>query len=578
MDNFYIETQNLIIRTATPNDAAALARGRNTPFVQRHNLYGQSAESDVMRELQQYFTIALQLRATGEVIGCIYVKDDLMRYHVNCRELSGWLTEEHANGGLMTEALNGVIPALFKLGIQRLSTWVFAENVPSLKLMQKVGFVPEGVLREGCRRPNGQTSNVCLFSMDVRDYYGRIKDLADHNPQRNSRYSEATGLLQGKLLKDTLQLILQLGLPYGQKLKAAGISPDDINGIEDIVKLPFSDKNDLVYNCVRPGIVRLHATSGTSGRMRVIPCTQTDLDLFTEGLCRALKMQGCGPGSVVQNTFGFSMFVGGLGVQAAAERLGATVIPTSVGNTARQLQFIKDFKTTILCCTPSYALHIIAQKEKLGYTSADFALKSCFLAGERLSPQMAKLISEGLNAEVYDVYGSAEMTNVFAGCGHGAGKHIPEDMIYAEIVDAAGNPLPEGERGELVITTLQKTGLPLVRYRTHDVASITSSPCQCGRAGKRLMEVVGRTDELIIYKGCKIYPSQIEYCISRCQGLTGRYKILRDGELCVVAEGDCGDGEDLLCQLLKQVTGVKIAVKITRDFVADGNKFNPLQP
>ncbi len=396
-----------------------------------------------------------------------------------------------------------------------------------------------------------------------------------YNPQAECAPREQIEKLQAELLKSRLEFICRNGLPYAKKLRAAGIEPQDIRTIDDIKKLPFTDREDIGTPVLRGDVVRLHGTSGTSGKMLVIPCTARDLELFCEGLCRALTMLGCGKNSVVQNTFGYSMFVGGHGIQAAAEKLGAVVIPTSVGNTARQIEFMREFKTDILCGTPSYVLHIACEAEKLGLKREDFALKSCFIAGERPPEGTAEIIAAKLGADVYDVYGSAEMTNVFAPCSFNRGKHIPEDMIYAEIVNG-DEPAGDNVLGELVITTLAKTGLPLIRYRTHDIAAIDSSPCPCGRTGKRLVKTEGRTDDVIFYKGCKIYPSQIEFAIKKYPALTGRYQIVAGDKLLVIAEARGGAAADGLSEILTSITGVNAQAVTADGLTADGGKIYPV--
>lgn len=319
---------------------------------------------------------------------------------------------------------------------------------------------------------------------------------------------------------------------YREKMILADIRRESISGLEDIAKLPLTDKKDLeksypfgMQAAPDTEIIRINATSGTSGRMVIIPCTAADVELFERGLCRALAMQGCTETSKVQNAFSYRMFIGGMGVQGAAERLGAACIPTSTGNTERQIRFLRELGADILAATPSYALHIIEEMAQRGALDS-IPLKSIFVAGEPCSESLKSKLETLSGATVYNVYGNAEMTNVFASCKYGTGMHIPEDMIYAEIVDENGAPLPSGQVGELVITTLKKRGLPLVRYNTHDIAVLESGECPCRRTSRRI-RILGRSDGMIIHKGCKFFPSDIDRVIAAIDALNGKYKLLK---------------------------------------------------
>lgn len=378
--------------------------------------------------------------------------------------------------------------------------------------------------------------------------------------------------LQSELLLRQLHAVWSRRLPYRKKMEAARLTPKDIRGIEDVALLPFTDKEDFaawyprgMQAAENEKIVRIHATSGTGGKMTLVPCTRKDLDLFTESLCRALTMQGCGKASVVQNAFGYSMFIGGHGVQAAAEKLGATLVPTSAGNSLRQLAFLQDLGTDILCCTPSYAVRLAGRMAEYGLSPRG-TLKSLFVAGERLSSATEKYLKEAFGAEVFDVYGNAEMTNAFASCRFHNGMHIPEDMVYAEIVDGQGVPLPDGAHGELIVTALQKTGVPLIRFRTRDLASIDRTPCPCGRTGGRVT-VYGRTDDTVYFKGCKINPTQIECVLSTFPHLTGQFQIVLyhdppdKMEIGIEANGETAQERDRLREVMKSVLGVTFELK-----------------
>ena len=336
--------------------------------------------------------------------------------------------------------------------------------------------------------------------------------------------------LQEKYFQALMDYVWEYQAPYREKMNESSIHRNDIMSLEDISKLPFTDKKDLAKNypftmqaAPDTDIIRINATSGSTGKMVMIPCTDYDVDLFENGLCRALAMLGCTKNSRVQNTFSYSMFIGGMGVQGAAERFGAACIPTSTGNTERQKAFLKELGVDILAATPSYALYIIDEMAQNGELD-DISLKSIFVAGEPCSSVVKNKIENLSGATVYNVYGNAEMTNVFASCRHNTGMHIPEDMIYAEIVDKDGNVLPYGEAGELVITTLQKKGLPLVRYNTHDIAVICDDECPCQRTSLRV-KIIGRSDGMIIHKGCKFFPSDVDNVIAGLDFLNGKYTI-----------------------------------------------------
>lgn len=343
---------------------------------------------------------------------------------------------------------------------------------------------------------------------------------------------EQLAALQGELLKNQVKYVYERQPVYRKRMERSNIRPEDIKSIEDIRLLPFTDKEDLTKNhpfgmlaAPEEKVIRLHATSGTTENMAFVPCTKKDIDLFTEGVSRAFAMQGCTNKSRVLNTLSYSMFIGGIGAQYAAENIGAMLIPTSTGNSTRQISFLKNFKVTHLVCTPSFARRLIKEKTDLGLTKSDFNLKSCLLTGERTDKSLENALMEEFGAKAFDVYGSTEMTNVFAACRHNSGKHTFGDLIYAEIVDENGKPVPDGEYGELVVTTLQKEGLPLIRYKTHDITCFLKGSCPCGRTGKRIGEIIGRTDDLINVHGSKLFPSQFESVILKFDFLSGNFKI-----------------------------------------------------
>ena len=337
--------------------------------------------------------------------------------------------------------------------------------------------------------------------------------------------------LQRNAFSKLYDYVMHRNPSYRKLLESSGIAIGKPLRTEEIPLLPIIDKKDLaaayplgMQAAPASEIIRIHGTSGTSGKMILVPCTAADISAYNEGLCRALIMQGCNEQSVIQNTFSYSMFIGGIGIQSAAERIGAAVIPTSVGNTERQISLMRDLGTTCLAATPSYAMHIFKKMRSEGISPTDSALRTCFIAGELCTDEKLNNIESLGGVKAYNVYGNAEMTNVFASCSYNTGMHIPEDMIFAEIIGDKGEQLQAGSVGELVITTLTKTGMPLIRYNTHDLAIMYDDECPCGRTGKRV-RILGRSDDMIIHKGCKFFPSDIDRLVSTFDFLSGVYRI-----------------------------------------------------
>ncbi len=377
--------------------------------------------------------------------------------------------------------------------------------------------------------------------------------------------------LQEERFQTTLAYVWERQIPYRRLMEERGLTPKDISSLKDIVKLPFTDKK-LFQDNYPSGmlaapieeVARMHGSSGTTGNPAVVLCTKRDIDLCTEGFARAYAMQGCTKNSVIQNAASYSLFIGGLGGQLAAEKIGALAIPLSIGNTERQIKFLLDFKVENLTATPSYLAHIADVAASMGYKKEDFFLKSYLAGGERLTKYQREKIERHLGGQIHDVYGFAEMTTVFATCQYDQGLHIPEDFIYVEIIDENGNPAPDGEYGEIVVTTLAKTGAPIIRYRTHDVARIMDGECPCGRTSRRISPILRRTDDVIVFKGTKISPLQIERVIDRFPSLTDRYCILLSEETFVVeVEPALGERLDVSAfeRELKEETGIRIRAR-----------------
>lgn len=308
---------------------------------------------------------------------------------------------------------------------------------------------------------------------------------------------------------------------YRKKMDEAGVKPEDIKSIKDITKLPFTVKHDLresypfgFFSAPKSDIVRVHASSGTTGKLTVVGYTQNDIDMWANMVARCLSMVGADNNSVVQDSFGYGLFTGGLGLHYGSEKLGAITVPTSSGNTLRQLQLMRDFGADTLCCTPSYAIYLSEAMAKEGFNDRSvFNLKRGIFGAEPWSDEMRRDIEKRLQIKAYDIYGLSEIMGpgVAMECEYQDGLHINEDNFYPEIVDPETlEPVPFGEQGELVITTLTKEGIPLIRYRTRDITSFKTGECKCGRTLVRMNRITGRTDDMLIIRGVNVFPSQIE--------------------------------------------------------------------
>lgn len=329
--------------------------------------------------------------------------------------------------------------------------------------------------------------------------------------------------LQYKLLKTLVYRVYSFSQFYHQRMKEAGVHPDDITSLDDITKLPFMFKKDLrdtypdgMIMSEQEELVRYHVSSGTTGKPTVVGYTKNDIYNWTESLARALTSAGIGRGDVMQVSYGYGLFTGGLGLHYGAERVGATVVPTSVGNTERQIELMQDLKVTAIACTPSYLLHMGEVAEKMGVSiKDDTLLRKAIVGAEPWSEQMRLRIKEGLGVDAYDIYGTSELSGpLYCECEYQQGFHVWGDFIYPEILDPdTQEPLPPGERGELVVTMLQKEGLPIIRYRTGDITAIREEPCQCGRTHPRLERLSGRVDDMLIIRGINVFPSQIEHAL-----------------------------------------------------------------
>ncbi|GAB6280922.1 MAG: phenylacetate--CoA ligase [Thermovirga sp.] len=319
---------------------------------------------------------------------------------------------------------------------------------------------------------------------------------------------------------------------YRARMESAGVTPKDIKGIEDISSLPFTEKSDLrdsyptgMLACDRSEVVRFHASSGTTGRPTVVAYTRNDVELWSESMSRCLSTAGITRDDVIQVAYGYGLFTGGLGLHYGGERLGASVIPASGGFSERQLLLMKDLGTTVLACTPSYALKLSEMIEAEGLQDS-LSLRIGVFGAEPWSEGLRGRLESALGITALDVYGLSEVMGPGVGmeCICKNGLHIDDEFFIAEIIDPdTGKALPDGEEGELVLTTLGKEAMPVIRYRTHDITRRIQGRCDCGRKGTRIARIKGRCDDMLIIRGVNVFPSQVEVALSRVPGLSHHY-------------------------------------------------------
>ena len=361
---------------------------------------------------------------------------------------------------------------------------------------------------------------------------------------------------------------------FRKRMDEKKLKPEDIKSIDDLSKLPFSYKQDLrdyypygLFAEPLKNIVRTHASSGTTGKQIVVGYTRHDLEMWADCMARQLAAAGTTDEDVVQVSYGYGLFTGGLGAHAGAERIGATVVPTSSGNTARQIQTMVDFGTTVLCCTPSYAMYLAEAIEEAGLRDK-IRLKSGVFGAEPWTENMRHAIEDSLGIKAFDVYGLSEIMGpgVSYECECQKGMHVNEDMFVPEIIDPdTGEVLPEGAQGELVFTTLTKEGFPVIRYRTRDICSLNYEQCECGRTFVRMNKPTGRSDDMMIIRGVNVFPSQIEEVLLRIsEGVTPNYQI-------IVGRENNTDTLDINVEMTEKLFAddVKSIEKIEKKIVSD---------
>jgi phenylacetate-CoA ligase len=356
------------------------------------------------------------------------------------------------------------------------------------------------------------------------------------NADFESLGSAALSRLQGERLGRLVDILYRRVPFYRKKMDTAGVKPQDIQGIGDLVRLPFTTKDEMrdVYpygllSVALQEIVEIHTSSGTTGKPVVDAYTAGDIEVWAETMARTLAAGGTTRHDIVQNAYGYGLFTGGLGVHYGARKIGATVIPISGGNTKRQLAILRDFKSTVLTCTPSYSLFLAEAAREEGLDLSKVGLKAGFFGAEPWSESMRTEIEQKLRLLSIDIYGLTEIIGpgVAMECEHHAGMHINEDHFFAEVIDpVTGDVLPDGAKGELVITTLTKEGTPVLRYRTRDITYLDRAPCACGRTTVRMHRVLGRTDDMLIIRGVNVFPSQIEEVILKVEGTEPHYQLI----------------------------------------------------
>jgi phenylacetate-CoA ligase len=315
-----------------------------------------------------------------------------------------------------------------------------------------------------------------------------------------------------------------------------GIESAQIRSVEDLSRLPFTTKDDLrehypfgLFLVPRGDIVRIHASSGSTGKPTVVAYTRSDIELWSGLMARGLVAGGMNEDDVFQNALGYGLFTGGLGFHQAASRLGATVVPTSVGNTVRQVMLMRDFGATVLSATPSYALRLAEVAATEGVDLRSLPLRVAFVGAEPMTERMRDRIQVRMGITVCETYGLSEIIGpgVASECGHSEGMHVWEDHFIPEVVDfETGEPLPEGEVGELVLTAPTKEAFPILRYRTRDLTRLTREPCPCGRTSARISKILGRTDDMVVVRGVNVFPSQVEHALLGIEGLEPHYQII----------------------------------------------------
>ncbi|NQU63549.1 MAG: phenylacetate--CoA ligase [SAR324 cluster bacterium] len=350
---------------------------------------------------------------------------------------------------------------------------------------------------------------------------------------------EALEAVQLRRLQETCQRVYSLVPHYKERFDKAGIKPGDVKSLKDLSRLPFTVKQDMrdnypfgLFAVSLDKVVRIHSSSGTTGKPTVVGYTAEDMKTWNEIMIRVYRMAGLNSSDIMHNAYGYGLFTGGLGFHTSAEQMGMTVVPSSGGFTSRQLMLMKDYGATVLASTPTFALHLAEVAQKEGYDlKNDFKLRAGVFGAEPVSPGLKEEIEKVWGIKYFETYGLSEIMGpgVSGSCPHSRHLHVAEEHFIPEIIDPeTGEALPYGERGELVFTTITKQAIPLIRYRTKDLTTLHPEPCKCGRTHVRMESIVGRSDDMLIIGGVNVFPSQIEHVIAQVEGLSLNYIIIAD--------------------------------------------------
>ncbi len=378
--------------------------------------------------------------------------------------------------------------------------------------------------------------------------------------------------LQGERLADCCRRVYERVPFYRRAFESKGIKPEDIRSVDDLRHLPFTNKQDLrdnypfgLFTVPLDDVVRIHSSSGTTGKPTVVGYTKNDIDLWAEVMARSFTCAGLGRGDIIQNAYGYGMFTGGLGAHYGAERIGAAVIPISGGNTKRQIMILQDFGSTGLCCTPSYSLYIAEVAAEMGIDIRTLPLKVGVFGAEPWSDEIRASIEKNLSIDALDIYGLSEIIGpgVSMECLEKNGLHVFDDHFIPEVIDpVTGEPLPYGQKGELVFTTVTKEAFPLIRYRTRDITSLHPEKCACGRTHVRMARISGRTDDMLIIRGVNVFPSQVESVLVGIEEAQPHYQLIvrREGSLDTL-EVQVEVDERFFSDEIKQLEGLRRKVR-----------------